>query len=89
MEHYIQLTKILINSSTQTDYISNKVKGLDAIDEPKHEDFFPSYSDPPTPFYRENLNKVFNEEFIAEAPSKELKSIIDLVSAQNWEELKK
>ena len=59
MEHSVPSTKILINSSTQTDYISNKGKGLDAIDESKHEDLFPSYSDTPTPLYRENLKKVF------------------------------
>ena len=89
MEQSIPSTKILINSSTQTDYISNNGKGLDAIDESKHEDLFPSYSDTPTPHYRENLNKVFNEEFIAEASRKEMKPIIDLVTAQNWEDLKK
>ena len=89
MEQSIPSTKLLINLSTQTDYISNKGKGLDAIDESKHEDLFPSYSDTPTPLYRENLNKVSNEEFIAEASSKELKPIIDLVTAQNWEDPKK
>ena len=89
MEHSVPSTKILINSSTQTDYSSNKGRGLDVIDESKHEDLFPSYSDTPTPLYRENLNKVFNEKFLTEASSKELKPIIDLVVAQNWEDLKK
>ena len=89
IEHSIPSTKTLTNSSTQTDYISNKGKGLDAIEESKYEDFFPSYSDTPTLLYRENLNKVFNDEFIAEASSEELKPNIDLVIVQNWEDLKK
>ena len=89
MEHSVPSTKTLIDSSTQTDYSSNKGKGLEVIDESKHEDLFPSYNDTPTPLYRENLNKVLNEEFIAEASSKQLKPIIDLVVAQNWEDLKK
>ena len=61
MELSFPSTKILINSSTQTDYISNKGKGLDAVDVSKHEDLFPSYSYTPTPLYREKLNKEFNE----------------------------
>ena len=89
MRHSFSSTKILVILSTQTDYISNKGKGLDAIDESKLEDLFPSYNDTPTPLYRENLNKVFNEEFKAEASSKELKPIIDLVTAQKRETLKK
>ena len=42
-----------------------------------------------TPSYRENLNKVFNEEFLTEASQKELKVIIDLVNAQDWDDMKK
>ena len=76
MELSIPSTKLLINSSKQTDYISNKVKGLDVVDESKHEDLFPSHSDTPTPLYRENFNKVFNEEFIEEASSKDLKQLL-------------
>ena len=40
----------------------------------------------PIPIYRENLNKVFSEEYIAE--DEDLKPIIDLVLAQNWEDSK-
>ena len=88
MEQSIPVSKTLTNSSTQTDHFSNKCKSLDANDGSKHEDLFPSYSDIPTPLYREILNKVFNEEFIAEASSKELKPIIDLVASLNWEDQK-
>ena len=40
----------------------------------------------PIPIYRENLNKVFSEEYIAE--DEDLKPIIDLVLAQNWKDSK-
>ena len=89
MEQSTSTPKTLINSSTQTDYTSNKGKGLDVIDESKHEEIFPSYDNTLTPLYRENLNRVFNEEFIAQASIKDLKPIIDLVTTQNWEDLKK
>ena len=89
MEQSTSTPKTLINSSTQTDYTSNKGKGLDVIDESKHEELFPSYDNTPTPLYRENLNRVFNEEFIVQASIKNLKPIIDLVTTQNWEDLKK
>ena len=59
-------SKVFNNSSTQTDYISNKGKGLNPIDQTKHVELFDAYNDLPTPSYRENLNKVFNEEFLAE-----------------------
>ena len=80
--------KIMINSSTKTDHTSNKGKGIYLIDETKRDDIFPCYNDTPTPLYRENLNKVFNEEFIAEASRKELKPIIDSVIPKNWDNLK-
>ena len=89
METDNPLPKTLVNSSTQTECSSNKGRGLDPIDPSKHPELFTAHADTPTPAYRENLNKVFNEEFFAEASSKELKPIIDLVIAKNWEELKK
>ena len=82
-------SKSFTNLSTQTEYTSNKGKGLDSLDHTKHLDLFTAYQDLPTPTYRENLNKLFNEEFLMEASQKELKVIIDLVNAQNWEDLKK
>ena len=82
-------SKVFTNSITQTDYNSNKCKGLDPIDHTKHAELFDAYNDLPTPSYRENLNKVFNEEFLAEVSKRELKPIIDLVKTQNWDDLKK
>ena len=81
--------KTLVNSSTQTECSSNKGRGLDPIDPSRHPELFTAHADTPTTAYRKNLNKVFNEQFIAEASSKELKPIIDLVIAKNWEDLKK
>ena len=52
MEQSTSTPKTLINSSTQTDYTSNKGKGLDVIDDSKHEELFPSYKNTPTPLYR-------------------------------------
>ena len=89
METETNQPKNLVNSSTQTEGHSNKGRGLDPIDPSKHQELFTAHSEIPTPAYRENLNKVFNEEFIAEASSKELKPIIDLVLTKNWEDLKK
>ena len=83
MEQSTSTPKTLINSSTQTDYISNKGKGLDVTDESKHEELFPSNDNTLTPLYHENLNRVFNEEFIAQASIKDIKPIIDLVTTQN------
>ena len=55
MEQSTSTPKTLINSSTQTDYTSNKGKGLDVFDESKHEELFPSYDNTPTPLYCENI----------------------------------
>ena len=63
--------------STQTEFSSNKGKGLDPLDYSKHENLFDAYKDLPTPAYRENFNKVFNEEFMAEGSQQDLKPIID------------
>ena len=43
---------------------------------------------PPCPLYRENLNRVFNEEFIAQASKKELSPIIEFVEKGDWEKTK-
>ena len=50
---------------------------------------FDDYNDLPTPVSRENFNKVFKEDFLAEASQRDLKPIIDLVKTQNWDDLKK
>ena len=89
METETNQPKSFVNSSTQTEGHSNKGRGLDPIDPSKHQELFTAHAEIPTPAYRENINNVFNEEFIAEASSKELKPIIDLVLAKNWEDLKK
>ena len=82
-------SKTVTSCSTQTEFNSNKGKGLDPLDHSKHENLFDAYNDLPTPVYRENFNKVFNEELLAEASQRELKPIIDLVKTQNWDNLKK
>ena len=82
-------SKTFKSSSIQTEYTSNKGKGLDPLDPTKHGEIFTEYSDLPAPLYRQNLTKVFNEEFIAETSQKELKVIIDYVNTESWEDLKK
>ena len=67
------------DNSTQTDIESNKGKGLSSLIPDKHEELFKAIDDTPTPDYRMNLMKVFNEEFIAENSKKDLDPIIDLV----------
>ena len=67
------------------EFSSNKGKGLDPLDYSKHENIFVADNDLPTLAYRENFNKVFNEEFLAEASQRDLKPIIDLVKTQNWD----
>ena len=82
-------SKSFTNSSTQTDYNSKKGKGLDPVDQRKDIELFEAYNDLPTPSFKENLNKVFNEEFLSEVSQREFKIIMDLVKTQNWDELKK
>ena len=81
--------KTFKTSSTQTEYTTNKGKGLDPLDPNKHSELFTAYNDLPTPLYRLNLTKVFNEELLSEASQKELKIIMDFVKTENWEDLKK
>ena len=82
-------SKTFKSSSTQTEYTTNKGKGLDPIDPTKHSELFTAYNDLPTPLYRLNLTKVFNEELLSEASQKELKIIMDYVKTEIWEDLKK
>ena len=70
--------KMLVNSSLQT-VLNQQRRGLNPVDATKRDKFFIAHSDLPTPTYRKNLNKVYNEEFTAKASSKELRPIIDLV----------
>ena len=82
-------SKTFKSSSTQTEYTTNKGKGLDPTDPTKHSELFTAYNDLPIPLYRLNLTKVFNEELLSEASQKELKIIMDYVKTENWEDLKK
>ena len=77
--HIDQQPPNLISVSTQTDSTSNKGRGLDPLDPTRHEALFTAYDQTPTPHYRENLNRVFNEEFIAQASKKEFSPIIEFV----------
>ena len=80
--------KSAISVATQTDTTSNKGRGLDPLDSSKHEPLFTTYDETPTPLYRENLNRVFNEEFIAQVSKKELSPIIEFVKNGEWDKLK-
>ena len=86
--HKDQQPRNLISVSTQTDSTSNKGRGLDPLDPTRHEALFTVYYQTPTPIYRENLNRVFNEEFIAQASKKELSPINEFVKNSEWEKLK-
>ena len=86
--HMEQHPPNLISVSTQTDSTSNKGRGLDPLDLTRHEALFTVYDQTPTPLYRENLNRVFNEEFIAQASKKELGPIFEFVKNSEWEKLK-
>ena len=55
LEQSTSTPKTSINSSTRTDYTSNKGKGLDVNDESKYEELYPSYDNTPTPIYRKNV----------------------------------
>ena len=55
-------SKNFTHSSTQTEYTSNKGKGLDTLDPTKHAELFTVYQDTPTHLYRETLSKVFKLE---------------------------
>ena len=83
-----QQTPNLISVSTQTDSRSNKGRGLDPLDPTRHEVLFAVYDQTPTPIYRENLNRVFNEEFIAQASKKELSLIIEFEKTPKGKNLK-
>ena len=86
--HMDQQPSNLISVSTQTDSTSNKGRGLDPLDPTRHEALFTAYDQTRTPLYCENLNRVFNEEFIAQASKKELSPIIEFVKNSEWEKLK-
>ena len=82
-------SKTMRDTSTQTDPDSNKGKGLTVLNPDKHAEQFTAIDNTPTPEYRMNLMRVFNEEFIAENSKKDLGPIIDLVEKQDWLTLKK
>ena len=68
--------------ATQTDTTSINGKGRNALDLCEHKQLFTAYDQSSTPLYRENLNLVFDEEFI------ELNHFIDFVKDREWEKLK-
>ena len=86
--HMDQQTPNLISVSSQTDSTSNKDRGLGPLDPTRHEVLFTVYDQTPTPLYWENLNCVFNEEFIAQASKKELRLIKEFEKNSEWEKLK-
>ena len=81
--------KTMRDISTQTEPDSNKGKGLTVLNPNKHAELFTAIDNTPTPEYRMNLMRVFNDEFIAENSKKDLGPIIDLVEKQDWPTLKK
>ena len=56
----------MCESSTQTDPESNKGKLLNALKKDNYADIFTAIDQTPTPEYRQNLIRLFNEKFIAE-----------------------
>ena len=64
------------DTSTQTDPKSNKGKGLNALKEDKHAELFTAIDQTPTTEYRQNLMRVFKNEFTAE----NLKKVIDPIT---------
>ena len=86
--HMDQQTPNLISVSSQTDSTSNKDRGLGPLDPTRHEALFTVYDQTPTPLYRENLNRVFNEEFIAQASKKGLRLISEFEKNSEWEKLR-
>ena len=83
-----QPTNKLTSVATQTDPTSNKGRGLGPLDLARHEALFTAYDEIPTPLYREHLQYVLNEEFIAQSSKKELSPIIEFVKNSDWEKLK-
>ena len=75
--------------SWQTDIESNKSKRLSAIQEHKHAEIFTAIDHLPTPEYRQNLMRVFKEEFLAEHSKRNLGPINDTVTNKDWLSLKK
>ena len=65
-----KLRKNLKSVATQTDPTSNKGRGLHPLDLARHEALFTAYDATPYPLFHKNLNRVFNEEFIAQASKK-------------------
>ena len=78
----------LTSVANKTYSTSNKGRGLDPLESARHEALFTAYDENPTPLYRENLNRVFNEEFIVQASKKELSPITEFAKNSKWEKLK-
>ena len=84
-----QYPKKFNSVATQTDPTSNKVSTLDPLGLARHEALFSAYDETPTPLYCENLNRFFNEVFIAQfSKKKELSPIIEIVKNAEWKKLK-
>ena len=77
--------KAMRDISRQTDPYSNKGNGLTLLNLDKHAELFTATDNTPTPEYRMNLMRVFNEE----NSKKDFGPIIDLVEKQDWPKLKK
>ena len=69
-------TSSFCSIATQTDISSNNGRGLSVLDPDKHQNLFEAHDDTPTPEYRENFNRVFNEEFLAQDSKKDLTPIV-------------
>ena len=80
--------KELRDNSTQSDAETNNGKGITPIQNEKHDELFTAIDDLPTPDYRKNLMRVFNEEFLAENSKIGLGPITDIVNKQDWLSLK-
>ena len=88
-ENYSSPDKQSRDISPRTNVDSNKGKGISVIQDHKDADLFTAIDDLPTPEYRQNLMRVFNEEFLADHSKRDLGPIIDMVTNRDWLSLKK
>ena len=85
----ISPNKTLRDNSTQIDPDSHKGRGLSALKEERNAEIFTAIDQLPTPEYRQNLMRVFNEELLAENSKKDLLPFIELEQKRDWLTLKK
>ena len=81
--------KTLRDNSNQIDPDSRKGRGLSALKGERNAELFTAIDQRPTPEYRQNLVRVFKEEFLAENSKKDLGSFMEQVQKRDWLTLKR